>query len=71
MLFEETVAAYSENHTSLRISQEAHYVSVTKPNRLMLFGEAVTVYYENHTEHTNKVCRQIRNLFNTKPSWYI
>jgi hypothetical protein len=35
------------------ISQKAHYVSATEPNRLMLFGETVPVYCENHTEHTD------------------
>jgi hypothetical protein len=34
-------------------SQETHYVSATKPNRLMLFRETVAVYCENHTEHIN------------------
>jgi hypothetical protein len=36
---------------SVRISQETHYVSTTKTNRLMLFGETVVVYCGNHTEH--------------------
>jgi hypothetical protein len=36
--------------TSVRTSQETHYVSATKPNRLMLFRETVAVYCENHTE---------------------
>jgi hypothetical protein len=35
---------------SFRTSQETHYVSATKLNRLMLFRETVAVYYENHTE---------------------
>jgi hypothetical protein len=43
---------------SVRTSQETHYASATKPNRLMLFGETVAVYYENHTEHTNTLCGQ-------------
>jgi hypothetical protein len=38
---------------SVRTSQETHYVSATKPNRLMLFRETVAVYCENHTEHTD------------------
>jgi hypothetical protein len=38
---------------SARTSQETHYVSVTKPNRLILFRETVAVYCENHTEHTD------------------
>jgi hypothetical protein len=44
-------------------SQETHYVSVTKPNRLMLFRETVTVYCENHTEHTSAPCGQNAELF--------
>jgi hypothetical protein len=36
---------------SVRTPQETHYVSATKPNRLMLFTETVAVYCENHTEH--------------------
>jgi hypothetical protein len=42
----------------VRTSQETHYVSAAKPNRLMLFRETVAVYCENHTEHTNTVCEQ-------------
>jgi predicted Zn-dependent protease with MMP-like domain len=41
-----------------RTSQETHYVSATKPNRLMLFREAVAVYCENHTVHTATFCGQ-------------
>jgi hypothetical protein len=37
----------------IRTSQETHYVSTTKPNRLMKFAETVAVYCENHTEHTD------------------
>jgi hypothetical protein len=48
MLFGETVAVYCENHTehinSVRTSQETHYVSAIKLNRLMLFRETVAVY---------------------------
>jgi hypothetical protein len=44
---------------SVRTSHETHYLSATKPNRLMLFGETVTVYCENHTQHTNTLC--VRN----------
>jgi hypothetical protein len=43
---------------SVLTSQETHYVSTTKPNRLVLFGETVAVYYENHTEHTDTLCGQ-------------
>jgi hypothetical protein len=39
-------------------SQETHYVSATKLNRLMPFGETVAVYCENHTEHTDTLCGQ-------------
>jgi hypothetical protein len=61
MLFGETVAVYCETHTehtdiyinSVRTSQETHYVSATKPIRLILFGETVAVYCENHTENTD------------------
>jgi hypothetical protein len=59
MLFREAVAVYCENHTehtdTVRTSQETHYVSATKTNRLMLFGVRVAVYCENHTEHTNPI----------------
>jgi hypothetical protein len=43
---------------SVRTSQETHYVSTTKPNRLMLFGETVAVYCENHMERTDTLCGQ-------------
>jgi hypothetical protein len=43
---------------SVRTSQETHYVSSTKPNRLMMFRETVAVYCENHTQHTNTLCGQ-------------
>jgi hypothetical protein len=43
MLHGETVAVYCENHKehtdTVRTSQETHYVSATKSNRLLLFGE--------------------------------
>jgi hypothetical protein len=42
---------------SVRASQETHYVSATKPNRLMLFREIIAVC-ENHTEHINRRCGQ-------------
>jgi hypothetical protein len=44
---------------SVRSSQGTHYVSATKPNRLMLFGETVSVYCENHTEHTDTLPNNI------------
>jgi hypothetical protein len=43
---------------SVRTSQETHYVSTTKPNRLMLFKKTVAVYFEYHTEHTDTLCGQ-------------
>jgi hypothetical protein len=42
---------------SVRTSQETHYVSATKSNRLMMFREIIVVYCENHTEHVNTLCR--------------
>jgi hypothetical protein len=71
MLFRETVAVCCENHTehtntlcwqnavyinSVRTSQETHYFSATKPNRLMLFRETVAIYCEIHMKHGNTVC---------------
>jgi hypothetical protein len=62
MLFRETVAVYFENHTehiyknSVGTSQETHYVSATKPSRLMLFSETVAIYCENHTENRDTLC---------------
>jgi hypothetical protein len=68
MLFGETVAVYCENHTEhtdtlwaecrVCTSQETHYVSTTKTNRLTLFGETVAIYCGNHTEHTDTLCGQ-------------
>jgi hypothetical protein len=46
-------------------SQETHYVSATKPNRLMLFREIIAVYCENHTEHINTLCGQNAEF------WYV
>jgi hypothetical protein len=69
MLFKETVAVYCENHTEhtnnkdpVRTSQETHYVTATKPHRLMLFRETVAVYCENHTEHRDTLCGQNAEL---------
>jgi hypothetical protein len=54
--------------TSVRTSQETHYVSATEPNRLMLFGETAAVYCENHAEHMNTLCGHFSPYFtgNTK-----
>jgi hypothetical protein len=46
-------------------SQETHYFSATKPNRLMQFRETVAVYCENHPEHTNTLCGQNAEF------WYV
>jgi predicted Zn-dependent protease with MMP-like domain len=55
---------------SVRTSQETHYVSATKPNRLMLFTETVAVYCENHTEHTDPVraAQKTHYVSATKPN---
>jgi hypothetical protein len=42
----------------VRTSQETHYVTATKPNRLMLFRKTVAVYCKNHTEQTDTLCCQ-------------
>jgi hypothetical protein len=34
-------------------SQETHYVSATKTNRLLLFRETITLYYENDVEYVD------------------
>jgi hypothetical protein len=52
--------------SSVRASQETHYVSATKPNRLMLFREIIAVYCENHMERTNTLCGQNAYIFNVK-----
>jgi hypothetical protein len=41
---------------SVCTSQETHYVTAKKTNRLMLFRETVADSCENHTEHTNTLC---------------
>jgi hypothetical protein len=43
---------------SIRTSQETHYLSTSKPNRLTLFEETVAVYCENYTGHTDTLCGQ-------------
>jgi hypothetical protein len=50
---------------SVRTSQETHYVSATKPNRLMLYRERVAVYCGNHMEHTSTLCGQNAGF------WYV
>jgi hypothetical protein len=51
---------------SVRISQETHSVSATKPNRLMLFRETCPVYCENHMEHTNTLRGQKVHYLNIR-----
>jgi hypothetical protein len=41
---------------SVHTSQETHYVSATKTNRLILFRKTITFYFENCTKHTNTLC---------------
>jgi hypothetical protein len=52
----------------VRTSEETHYVSATKTNRLMLFGETVAVYCENHTEYTDTLCGQNAEFWCVKTS---
>jgi hypothetical protein len=48
-LYGQTAVNINPVHTS----QETHYVSATKSNRLMLFREIIAVSCENDTEHIN------------------
>jgi hypothetical protein len=57
---------FSEGANLVCTSQETHYVTATKPHRLMLFRETVAVYIENHTEHTNTLCGQNAEFWNVK-----
>jgi hypothetical protein len=48
-------------HLNMRkvfVPHRKHYVSATKPSRLMLFREIIAVYCENHMEDTNILCGQ-------------
>jgi hypothetical protein len=68
MLFGETVAVYSENHTEHKDTLCGQNVEIYltgntlllryKHNRLLFFGKSVTVYCENNTEHTDALCGQ-------------
>jgi predicted Zn-dependent protease with MMP-like domain len=54
----------------VRTSEETHYVSATKPSRLMLFRETVVVYCENHTENTGQnaefgILKQVVHIITT------
>jgi hypothetical protein len=50
---------------SVRTSQETHYVSARKPNRLMLFRAVTAVYSGNHVKHIIKLCAQNAEFLNT------
>jgi hypothetical protein len=52
--------------SSVRTSQETHYVSATKANQLMLFREIIAVYCENHTGHINTLCVQNAHFLNVR-----
>jgi hypothetical protein len=60
---QEGLSSANKYKNSVRTSQEAHYVSATKSNRLVLFWETVAVYCENHTEHTDTLCVDIMQSF--------
>jgi hypothetical protein len=49
---------HKEYYRVQSVPHRKHYISATKPNRLMLHRETVAVYYENHVEHTNRLCGQ-------------
>jgi hypothetical protein len=54
---------------SVLTSQSTHYVSATKPSRLMLSGETVNVYCKNHRQQRNTRFGRNPGLFNA--SWAI
>jgi hypothetical protein len=75
MLFGETGAVYYEKPTntlwgqnavyinSVRTSQETHYISATKPNRLMLFGvKGRCLLWEPYETHKYTVWVECRVL---------
>jgi hypothetical protein len=51
--------------TLIRTSEERHYVSAIKTNRLMLFRKAIGFHCENHTKHTNTLCEHNAEI------WYL
>jgi thioredoxin-related protein len=78
MLFRETVAVYFENHTdhtytnSVRTSQETHYASITKTNRLMLFRETAAVYCETiRNTQIHCVGRMQRSVRTSQETYYV
>jgi hypothetical protein len=50
IIFRNTQIIYKD---PVRTSQETHYVSATKPNRLTLLRDTIAVFCENHTKHMN------------------
>jgi hypothetical protein len=52
---------------SVRTSQETHYVTAKKTNRLMLFWETVAVYCENRMKQTNTLCEQNAEFWYVNP----
>jgi hypothetical protein len=50
----------------VRTSQETHYVSATKTNRLMLFRETIAVYRENNMKHKNTFSGQDAEILYVK-----
>jgi hypothetical protein len=78
MLFRETVVVYCENHTehkdtlcgqnavyinSVRTSQESHYASATKANRLMLFIVRTIQNTDNRFYSINERMLKRRKIF--------
>jgi hypothetical protein len=58
---------YRDNFTA----KETHYVSATKPNRLMPFREIIAVCCENHTEGINALVGKLKGLSECYSRWYI
>jgi hypothetical protein len=50
----------------VRTSQETHYVSLTKTNRLSLFNQIIAVYSGNQKKHKYKHCGQSAEFLYTK-----
>jgi hypothetical protein len=56
---------------SVPTSQETHYVSDAKSNRLMLFRERIAVYSENHIKHANTLCGHNVEIYYVKFGDYV
>jgi hypothetical protein len=50
-------------HRDNFIAKETHYVSMTKPNRLMLFREMIAVYCENNMKYINTLMSRIQYIY--------